>query len=127
LVEVAWADGQITPAEREGVLETARSVGLQQQSEFCRTTLARWLHERPPTEALEQWRQLLAPTLAGSDVRVARRSEDALLAAARRIAKMDERPFEEGASLDGSAGITADEQRVLDELAAALAAIARGD
>ena len=34
---------------------------------------------------------------------------------------MDERPFEDGASIDARAGITDEEQRVLDELAAALA------
>ena len=34
---------------------------------------------------------------------------------------MDERPFEDGASIDAG-GITDEEQRVLDELAAALAA-----
>jgi hypothetical protein len=33
---------------------------------------------------------------------------------------MDERPFEPGGSLDARAGITDEEQRVLDELSAAL-------
>ena len=33
---------------------------------------------------------------------------------------MDERPMDLGASIDPGAGITSDEQRVLDELAAAL-------
>lgn len=124
LIEVAWADGVVTPGERQGVLEAAKEIGLQQHSEFCRTTLKRWLHEAPPTQALEEWRRLLAPTLADSDARAARKTEKRLLDQAHRIAKMDERPFEAGASLDARAGITDEEQRVLDELREALSALA---
>ena len=73
LVEVAWADGAVTPAERQGVMEAARQLGIDQHSEFCRSTLRRWLHEAPPTEALRQWRELLGPTLAESSARAAPR------------------------------------------------------
>lgn len=121
LVELAWADGSVSEAEHKGVLEAAKAIGVDQHSEFSRSTLRRWLHESPPTEALEAWRSLLAPTLAESAARTARKSERKLLDEARRIAKMGERPFEEGASIDARAGITDEEQRVLDELAAALA------
>ena len=127
LVEVAWADGRITEGERQGVLEAANSMGLDQHSEFCRSTLRRWLHEAPPTEALERWRRLLAPTLEKSEARAARKIESRLLDEARRIAKMDERPFEPGASLDAAAGISEEEQRVLDELAEALSRLANVD
>ena len=120
LVEVAWADGHVTPGERAGVLEAARSLGLDQRSEFCRSTLRRWLTERPPTEALQEWRRLLAPTLAASGSRPARKVERRLLEEAITIAKMDERPFDEGASVDANMGITAEERAVLDELASAL-------
>jgi tellurite resistance protein len=120
LVEVAWADGHVTPGERAGVQEAARSLGLDQRSEFCRSTLQRWLTEPPPTQALVEWRRLLAPTLAGSGSRPARKSERRLLDETITIAKMDERPFDEGVSLAASAGITEEEQAVLDELAAAL-------
>ena len=121
LVEVAWADGAVTEGERQGVIEAARAMGIERHSDFVRTTLLRWLHESPPTEALEAWRRLLAPTLADTSSRAARESESKLLEEARRIAKMDERPMDIGASIDPGAGITSDEQRVLDELAAALA------
>lgn len=120
LVEVAWADGACTDAERRGVYEAARSMGFDQKAEFCRTTLRRWLHEPPPTEALQQWREMLRETLVESDARAAEKSEDRLMYEARRIAKMDQRPFEPSASVDAQAGITPEEQRVLDELAAAL-------
>ena len=120
LVEVAWADGHITPAEREGVLVAAKSLGFGQRSEFCRSTLKRWLHERPPTEALEAWRRLLAPMLTESTSRPALKARNRLQREAMMIAKMDGLAFEEGASADSRAGITEEEQRVLNDLATVL-------
>ena len=127
LVEIAWADGHVTPGERKGVYEAARALGLDQRSEFCRSTLKRWLTERPPTEALQEWRRLLAPTLAESGSRPARKVERRLLKEAVTIAKMDERPFDEGASVSAGIGITEEEQAVLDELAAALERLGSAD
>ncbi len=121
LVEVAWADGRVTAAERQAVLDAARAFGLHQSTDFCRSTLLRWLHEEPPSEALEAWRELLAPTLVEAESRPARQSERRLLDAAHRVAKMDERSFVEGKPFDCRSGITDAEQRVLDELASALA------
>jgi hypothetical protein len=123
LVEVAWADGHVTPAEREGVLEAAKALGLGQRSEFCRSTLRRWLNEAPPTEALERWRHLLAPALAESTSRPARKARSRLLREAVKVAKMDGLDFEDGAAANARAGITEEEQRVLDDLAAALEGI----
>ncbi len=127
LVEVAWADGHVTPGERAAVMESAKALGLDQHSEFCRTTLRRWLHEPPPTAALEQWRRLLAPTLREGKSRIARKSARRLLEEANKVAKMDERPFDAGSSLDKNAGITAEEQRVLDELKAVLEELGSAD
>jgi len=119
-VEIAWADGRVTAAERRAVLDAARLFGLRQSTDFCRSTLLRWLHEEPPNEALRAWRQLLAPTLGDAESRAARQSERALLDEARRIAKMDERSFVEGDSFDSRSGITDEEQRILDELSEVL-------
>ncbi|HEB91437.1 MAG TPA: TerB family tellurite resistance protein [Deltaproteobacteria bacterium] len=127
LVEVAWADGRVTPAERAAVLEAAKDLEFNQFSDFSRSTLRRWLAKEPPTEALQRWRKLLACALAESDSRIARLSEERLLEEARRIAKMDVRPFEPDTSIDPRAGITEEEQRVLDDLAAALESVDRGD
>lgn len=115
-MEIAWADGRVTDAERRAVLEAARLLGLRQSTDFCRSTLLRWLHEEPPSEALRAWRQLLAPTLSDAESRSARKSERALLDQAYRIAKMDERSSVEGESFDARSGITEEEQRVIDEL-----------
>lgn len=125
LVEIAWADGHITPGERQGVLEAAKAIGLDQHSEFCKTTLRRWLHEAPPTEALARWRKLLAPTLAESESRTAGKAERRLLEEARKVAKADERSFFEGdrLDLDAGVGITPEEERVLAELERALAEV----
>lgn len=123
LVEIAWADGHVTAGERAGVMQAAEAMGLGQHTDFCRTTLMRWLHEPPPTEALERWRKKLAPTLAEGLTRAARRSGPRIREEARKIAKMDERSFIDGTSLEPDAGITPEEQRVLDDLDAALAVL----
>lgn len=123
LVEVAWADGAVTPAERKAVLDAAKMLGVDQHSEFSRTTLRRWLHEAPPTQALEAWRAMLVSTLSESKSRTARKTERRLFEEARNVAKTDARAFGEGGSVDASAGITEEEQRVLDALREALAAL----
>lgn len=127
LVEVAWADGNITPGERAAVLEAAKTLGLDQRSEFCRSTLKRWLFERPPAEAFVRWRQSLASALASGETRPSRKISRRLVSEAQRIAKMDERPFEEGSSVDARAGITAEERSVLDDLSAVLEGVHRDD
>lgn len=127
LVELAWADGQVTPGEHAAVLEAARTLGLDQRSMFCRSTLKRWLHVKPDAEELERWRNELAPALSSAESRPARKIARRLLGEAERIAKMDERPFDEGATLGPSAGITDEERRVLDDLAAALAGVETRD
>ena len=127
LVEVAWADGAVTPGERAAVLEATRTLGLEQRSEFCKSTLRRWLDERPPSEAFERWRRLLGPTLAASETRPAQKVVRRLAGEALRIAKMDERPFDVGASVDAGAGVTAEEQIVIDELARVLEGLDSGD
>lgn len=127
LVEVAWADGDVTPGERAAVLEASKNLGLDQRSHFCRSTLKRWLFERPPAEEFVRWRQSLASALAAGETRPSRKITRRLVSEAQRIAKMDERPFEEGSSVDARAGVTAEEQRVLDDLAAVLANVHRDD
>ena len=120
LVEVAWADGVVTPGERDRVMKAAKALGLSQRSEFCRSTLMRWLYDGPPTQALEQWRRLLRPMLIESGSRPARKVKHRLLREAVEIAKTDGLAFDEGPAIDERAGITEEEQRVLDELAAVL-------
>jgi hypothetical protein len=114
LVEVAWADGKVTAAERRSVLDAAASFGLAQR-DFCQTTLARWLTAPPPTEALQEWRRVLGPTLAATEGRSARATERELLAAAHSVARMDELP------LDIGSGLTEPEAEVLRDLSLALA------
>ena len=120
LVEVAWADGHVSPAEHAGVLDAAKRLGLNQHGDFCRATLRRWLHQPPPTEALDRWRRLLGPMLVESDSRAARKSEARLFGEACRIAKTGERPLKGGSFIDASVGVTDAEQKVLDDLALAL-------
>jgi len=130
LVEIAWADGHVTDGERQGVLEAAKALGLGQYTEFCRSTLRRWLTEAPPTEALSEWRRALASTLAESEGRTARTNERGLLEQALRVARMDERSFldaGDGIKLDPQRGVVPEERRILEELQAALASIRHED
>jgi hypothetical protein len=47
LVQVAWADGDVTERERDLILELARARGIEDGS-AARKQLADWLTQRPP-------------------------------------------------------------------------------
>ncbi len=71
LVEVAWADREITAAEREKVLEAAVEHHIQVGSEPYRL-LEQWLIERPPPALAEAWKayvQIVGPTLSADERR----------------------------------------------------------
>jgi hypothetical protein len=54
LVEVAWADGEISPAERTAVLSHAETKGIRADS-MEHDLLSRWLTHRPDPSLLEAW------------------------------------------------------------------------
>jgi hypothetical protein len=54
LVEVAWADGAIAPAEREVVLNHANAKGIRPGS-IEHALLERWLEHKPEPRLLEAW------------------------------------------------------------------------
>jgi len=54
LVEVAWADGEIAPAEREVVLNHANAKGIRPGS-IEHALLERWLLHKPEPRLLEAW------------------------------------------------------------------------
>src|SRR6056297_958344 len=70
MVFVAWADGSVTPQERQAVLSAAIHRGLKDQPTAL-NMLEGWLHKHPPKSLWEVWkeyvvalRQTLAPTFA---------------------------------------------------------------
>ncbi|MBM4118352.1 hypothetical protein FJ251_11560 [bacterium] len=54
LVEVAWADGKIDPAERKAVLAHAAGQGIAPGS-IEHSLLERWLEHRPEPQLLQAW------------------------------------------------------------------------
>ena len=56
LVEVAWADGKISPDERLAVLQASLDSGISQQSPAYEL-LNNWLQRPPSKDLLEAWKQ----------------------------------------------------------------------
>jgi tellurite resistance protein len=112
LVEVAWADGELAPEERAAVLRASEEQGIRPGSR-AHGLLASWM-ERPPTRGLfEAWEAyieaVLEPLLPDERERLctdlAGRARDIARAAGQR---------------GGPGGISAEEERALERLEAAL-------
>jgi hypothetical protein len=58
LVEVAWADGKVDPAERDTVLKHANGLGITPGS-VEHELLERWLTHRPEPKLLTAWQSCL--------------------------------------------------------------------
>ena len=86
LVEVAWADGQIQPKERDAILRAAEERGVTPES-VNHELLENWLNARPDRRLLEAWRQYTRGLLdeLDSDERSMMRAR--VLGNARRIAE----------------------------------------
>src|SRR5262245_47482253 len=52
LVQVAWAEGKVSPAERKTILAIATAGGLEASSP-AQALLQKWLETRPPDELFE--------------------------------------------------------------------------
>lgn len=58
LVEVAWADREVSAAEREKILEAAVEQGVKAGSD-ARALLEDWLESRPPRKLRDAWKAYL--------------------------------------------------------------------
>lgn len=56
VVEVAWCDGSVSPAERDAVLNAAVHHGIHPDS-AAYEVLKRWLEDRPDLQAISAWKQ----------------------------------------------------------------------
>lgn len=109
LVFVAWADGSISPAERQAILSAALKRGLKNApSAFA--MLESWLIEQPPKSLWKLWveyadafGQTLTPTLAEV-------MHQEILRLATNVAEASGRRFDRGK-------ISAEEQVILDRVA----------
>jgi len=117
LVQVAWAEGEVTERERDVVLELAASRGVERGSPPW-VQLEEWLVRRPSDELFETALEVMKAGLAvfPPDERAQRIGE--IVGGCRRVAKAS------GGSLlqllGMGSGIDEDEAAVLDAIAAKL-------
>jgi hypothetical protein len=109
LIEVAWADEEIAPAERESVLKHANGIGIVPGTvEF--ELLERWLTHRPGPQLMTAWQtclQGLCDSLSAEDRALLKQE---LLHATKATA-------EAAGGFLGIGRISSAEQKVLDALA----------
>jgi len=86
LVEVAWADGEIQPNEREAILRAADERGVS-ASAISRQLLDNWLRRRPPAALLEVWRHYSKALLRELDANDCRMMRERVIGSARAVAE----------------------------------------
>jgi hypothetical protein len=85
LVEVAWADGKITDAEREAVLSGAEANGISSSSPGYQL-LESWLAHRPDGRLLEVWGEFIVGLCAELSESEQSALQEEILGRARKIA-----------------------------------------
>ncbi|PWB73885.1 MAG: hypothetical protein C3F15_08795 [Holophagae bacterium] len=86
LVEMAWADGEIQPREREAILRAADERGVS-ASAISRQLLDNWLRRKPPATLLEVWRHYSKALLKELDPNDRRMMRERVIGSARAIAE----------------------------------------
>ena len=110
LIEVAWADGEVDPKEREAVLSHASGQGIRPGS-IAHELLERWLTHRPDAVLFEAWRAYLSGLCEHLDENERELLKAELLHATEATARAS------GGFL-GLGSISSSEQDMLAELAA---------
>lgn len=113
LVEVAWADGEVSSKEREAILKAAADRGVDPDSTTCEI-LDNWLKHRPAPEMMETWKRGIRTVLSAMDPSTAAIMKDGILHRTQQIAEAS------GGFLGFGSKVSAEETRVLEEIKAAL-------
>ena len=108
LVEVAWADGEIQPKEREAILKAAMERGVEDGSPTC-TLLRNWLQTPPDPVLLETWRGYIEELMVSLGERARAHLKSASIGRARAVA-------EAAGGFLGIGSISAAEKKMLEEL-----------
>ncbi len=108
LVEVAWADGEIQPKERDAILKAAVEQGVEEGSPTC-DLLSNWLRIKPDPRLLEVWEGYIAELTDSLGDRTKEHLKNGTLGRARAIA-------EAAGGFLGVASISAAEKKMLDQL-----------
>lgn len=86
LVEVAWADGEIQPKERDAILKAAIDSGVEDNSPTY-TLLKNWLQMQPSPLLFETWRGYIQELLPSLGERSRNHLKTSALGRARAIAE----------------------------------------
>jgi len=111
LIEVAWADGMVEPAERQAIIESLEAGMFFQTVD--RAIVEQWLTQAPPPELFATWEtyaQHVMDQLAPDEKKAL---SEGILGHARKVAKA-------AGTVLGFGGISKAEQAVLDRLAKTL-------
>jgi tellurite resistance protein len=112
LVEVAWADGTMSPKERQAILDAAAERGISAGSTNYQL-LQNWLDVKPETRLFEVWQHYAQELLKGLDPDTAAELRQGTIARTTEVAKA-------AGGFLGINKISDEEQAVLDLVAATL-------
>jgi hypothetical protein len=113
LLHVAWADGKVSRQERELILEAARAHGIAEGSAADKQ-LSDWIENRPSEEFFEQTLRIMGALLETTPRADGTVGSQGVLDEAKRLAEAS------GGILGFGSKISAEEQALLDRIAAAL-------
>jgi len=108
LVEVAWADGEIQPKERDAIIKAAVERGVAEDSATAHL-LRNWLQTPPSPVLLETWMAYMEELLGSLEERNRDLVKTSIIGRARAIA-------EAAGGFLGVGSISAAEKKVLEEL-----------
>lgn len=108
LVHMAWADGKISPRERELIVQAARMRGVQPDSAADRQ-LAGWLAERPAPERFERALRAIKAVLHGQSAQDRDASQKDLLSYLTSIASAS-------GGVMGFRAVSSDERQLLKRI-----------
>ena len=112
IVQMAWAEGGITPAERTLLIKVARERGITEGSP-ADTLLAGWMARKPTNDVFEKATRLIRAMLESGAPDAPTMSADDLIKYCERIATAS-------GGILGIGKISADERATLSEIATAL-------
>jgi hypothetical protein len=112
IVQMAWAEGGITPAERTLLIKVARERGITEGSP-ADTLLAGWMARKPTNDVFEKATRLIRAMLESG-------APDAQTMSADDLIKYCENIATASGGILGIGKISADERATLSEIATAL-------
>jgi hypothetical protein len=86
LVSTAWANGEVTPAERDAALQAAEREGIAKDS-GAHSLLEAWLDEAPGPELEAVWAEFVRALLGQLDEKSASSFREDLMSRCRQVAR----------------------------------------